>query len=42
MNAGTSIGGAGVGSGVGVGVGTKPGSVKSPQGSNFDEFFKKK
>jgi nucleoredoxin len=40
--AGTSIGGAGVGSGVGVGVGTKPGSVKSPQGSNFDEFFKKK
>jgi nucleoredoxin len=39
---GASFGGTGVGSGVGVGVGTKPGPVKSPQGSNFDEFFKKK
>jgi nucleoredoxin len=40
--AGASFGGTGVGSGLGVGVGSKPGAVKSPQGSNFDEFFKKK
>jgi nucleoredoxin len=42
--AGTSIGGTGTGTGtgIGVGVGTKPANVKSPQGSNFEEFFKKK
>jgi len=39
--AGTSIGTSGTGTGIGVGVGTKPSTVKSPQGSNFDEFFKK-
>jgi thiol-disulfide isomerase/thioredoxin len=38
---GSSIGTTGTGTGIGVGVGTKPSTVKSPQGSNFDEFFKK-
>jgi nucleoredoxin len=42
LGSGASIGTTGTGTGVGVGVGTKPGTVKSPQGSNFDDFFKKK
>ena len=42
LGTGSSIGGTGTGTGIGVGVGTKPGNVKSPQGSTFDDFFKKK
>jgi nucleoredoxin len=42
LGTGSSIGGTGTGTGIGVGVGTKPGNVKSPQGSTFDDFYNKK